>query len=150
MQGSELTGLPSIDKPWLKYYKPDAEARALDTPNDKSIYRYYMENVFTNPEFPVLKYFNATFSTQQFVDLIPERKIFHHPVFKGAVVVPAAGSECEKRGAFGTGGIKIRQAVKLAVDCLVRGECLGQILLRRQVLHDLNSSFSLLSRVRPS
>ena len=70
MQGSELTGLPSIDKPWLKYYKPDAEARALDTPNDKSIYRYYMENVFTNPEFPVLKYFNATFSTQQFVDLI--------------------------------------------------------------------------------
>ena len=85
------------------------------------------------------------------VDLIPERKIFHHPGFIGALVVPASlWCESEERGSSRAGGIEVRQAVNLPVDCLVRGECLGQILLRRQVLHDLNSSFSLLSRVRPS
>lgn len=67
---NELTGYPSIDKPWLKYYKEGVFEKALNTPKDKSFYRFYMENVFTKPDFPILKYFNTTISTKEFVDLI--------------------------------------------------------------------------------
>lgn len=64
------TGYPSIDKPWLKYYKPHVYDKALNTPIDRTIYRFYLENVFTDPAFPILKYFNATFSTNQFLEMI--------------------------------------------------------------------------------
>ena len=43
----KLTGYPSIDKPWLKYYKTGVNDKALSTPKDKTFYRYYIENVFT-------------------------------------------------------------------------------------------------------
>ena len=66
----KLTGYPSIDKPWLKYYKPDVYEKALNTPVDKSFYRFYVENIFTDPDFPILKYFNATFTTKQFLEMI--------------------------------------------------------------------------------
>ena len=69
-QRSNLTGLPSQDKPWLKYYKPDVNQKALNTPKDVSFYRFYKEHVFINPDFPILKYFNNTLTTKQFVDLI--------------------------------------------------------------------------------
>ncbi|MBR4428067.1 MAG: AMP-binding protein, partial [Clostridia bacterium] len=65
-----LTGYPSIDKPWLKYYKPDVEERALSTPMDKTFYRFYKENVFTDPDFPILEYFNASFTTKKFLAMI--------------------------------------------------------------------------------
>lgn len=70
MQEKKLTGYPSIDKPWLKYYKEGTEERALNTPKDMSFYRFYKENVFVNPDFPVLKYFNAVFSAKQFLETI--------------------------------------------------------------------------------
>ena len=66
----KLTGYPSIDKPWLKYYKAGVNDKALATPTDKTLYRYYIENVFTDPDFPILKYFNASFTTRQFLDSI--------------------------------------------------------------------------------
>lgn len=66
----KLTGYPSIDKPWLKYYKQNVFEKAMNTPKDKTIYRFYMENVFTMPDHPILKYFNATFTTKDFVELI--------------------------------------------------------------------------------
>lgn len=69
-QRSNLTGLPSQDKPWLKYYKPDVYQKALNTPKDVSFYRFYKEHVFINPDFPILKYFNNTLTTKQLVDLI--------------------------------------------------------------------------------
>ena len=70
MQEKELTGYASIDKPWLKYYKMDAYEKALNTPRNKSIFTFYKENVFVNPEFPVIKYFNAVFTTKQFLEMI--------------------------------------------------------------------------------
>lgn len=66
----KLTGYPSIDKPWLKYYKKEAEKKALNTPKNLSVYHYYLENVFTDPDYPVLKYFNATFTVTQFLEMI--------------------------------------------------------------------------------
>ena len=67
---NKITGFPSVDKPWLRYYKTDAEEKALNTPKDISIYRYYMDNVFTDSDYPVLKYFNRTLTAKQFTDLI--------------------------------------------------------------------------------
>lgn len=69
-QTDRQTGYPSVDKPWLKYYKPDVFEKALKIPKDKSFYRFYMENVFTKPDFPILKYFNATLTTKEFTALI--------------------------------------------------------------------------------
>lgn len=34
-ENKPLTGYPSIDKPWLKYYKPGAEEAALNIPAGK-------------------------------------------------------------------------------------------------------------------
>lgn len=69
-QAREFTGYPSVDKPWLNYYKPDAEKLALNTPKDINFYRFYMEHVFTKPSFPILKYFNAVFTTEEFISMI--------------------------------------------------------------------------------
>jgi len=66
----EQTGFPSIDMPWKKHYKKGIIEKALNTPNNKSIYRFYMEYVFTKPDFPVIKYFNTVFTSKQFVELI--------------------------------------------------------------------------------
>jgi len=33
-----LTGFPSIDKPWLKYYKENAEEEANNIPMDKTVW----------------------------------------------------------------------------------------------------------------
>ena len=70
MPEQKKTGYPSIDRPWLKYYRQGEHEKALLTPKDKSVYRFYMENVFTDPAFPILKYFNATLTTESFVKLI--------------------------------------------------------------------------------
>lgn len=69
-ENKPLTGYPSIDKPWLKYYKPDANEKALNTPKNQSIYRFYKEKVFTKPDYPILKYFNATITTKRFLEMI--------------------------------------------------------------------------------
>ena len=34
----ELTGYPSIAKPWLKYYKAVAEERANNVPTEKTVW----------------------------------------------------------------------------------------------------------------
>lgn len=67
---TELTGYPSVDRPWLKYYEDGVFEKALNTPKDQSIYRFYVENVFTKPDFPLIKYFNTTLTTKQFLSLI--------------------------------------------------------------------------------
>lgn len=41
MEGRELTGYPSIDRPWLKYYS----AEAINTPLPEcTIYEYLVDN----------------------------------------------------------------------------------------------------------
>lgn len=54
----------------MKYYKKQAIEKAHDTPKDTSIYRFYIDNVFIKPDFPILKYFNSTLTTKEFVELI--------------------------------------------------------------------------------
>lgn len=66
----EMTGYPSKDMPWLKYYRPGVYEKTLSTYIDKTVYRFYMENVFIEPTFPLFKYFNTTLTTKQFIELI--------------------------------------------------------------------------------
>ena len=35
---NNISGYPSIDKPWLKYYEDDAEYRANNIPLDKTVW----------------------------------------------------------------------------------------------------------------
>ncbi len=52
-----MTGYPSIDKPWLKYYKPEDIAQPLPA---CSIYQYVLENNRSHEEDIALEYFGAT------------------------------------------------------------------------------------------
>ncbi len=38
MSNENLTGYPSIDKPWLKYYKSGAEDMAKNIPLNKTVW----------------------------------------------------------------------------------------------------------------
>lgn len=44
----ELTGYPSIDKPWLKYYKEGAEERANNIPAKRKKSVYYSVDLCYN------------------------------------------------------------------------------------------------------
>ena len=95
------TGYPSIDKPWLKYYKEGAEERALCTPKDKSFYSFYKENVFTKPDFPVIKYFNAVITAKQFLEMIELwAKSFRAVGVSEDEMVPIYGTWCPEIAAI--------------------------------------------------
>ena len=65
----ELTGYPSIDKPWLKHYKVGAEDLANDIPLDKTVWDVIEEKLIEYYDFPALEYFGREFSKQEFIDL---------------------------------------------------------------------------------
>ena len=64
MEKEKLTGYPSIDKPWLKYYSEEA----INTPLPEcTIYEYIWKCNKDNLEKPALKYFGkGTTYTQMF------------------------------------------------------------------------------------
>ena len=98
---SGKTGFPSIDKPWLKYYKEEAFDKAQKTPKDKSLYRFYMDHIFINPGFPVLKYFNRTLTTKQFIELIEMwARAFSAVGVKEDEMVPVYGTWCPEIAAI--------------------------------------------------
>ena len=55
----KLTGYPSIDKPWLKYYSEEAINTKLP---ECTIFEYIYEKNKTNLEKPALRYFNKVFT----------------------------------------------------------------------------------------
>ena len=63
-----LTGFPSLDKPWLKYYKPGAEERANNIPRDKTVWDVIEEKLIEHYDIPALEYFGKVFSRQEFID----------------------------------------------------------------------------------
>lgn len=62
MEGKKLTGYPSIDKPWLKYYSEEAINSAL--PNC-TIYQYIWNCNKNRLEKPALKYFEKRITYRQ-------------------------------------------------------------------------------------
>lgn len=65
----KLTGYPSIDKPWLKYYQQGAAEKANDIPTDKTVWDVIEEKLIEYYEYPALEYFGRVFSRQKFMDL---------------------------------------------------------------------------------
>ena len=66
----KLTGYPSIDKPWLKYYKPEAEERATNIPEGKTVWDVIEEKLLEYKDIPAIEYFGRTISRLEFIDLV--------------------------------------------------------------------------------
>lgn len=70
MQGKELTGYPSIDKPWLQHYKEGAEKRALDIPKNKTVWDVIEEKLYEHIDIPAIEYFGRVISRPEFIDMV--------------------------------------------------------------------------------
>lgn len=64
-----LTGYPSVDKVWLKYYEPGAEERANNIPLDKTVWDVIEEKILEYYDIPALEYFGNLFSRLDFREL---------------------------------------------------------------------------------
>ncbi len=64
-----LTGYPSIDKVWLKYYKDGAENLANNIPVNKTVWDVIEDKLLEYYDVPALEYFGKIFSRQEFIDL---------------------------------------------------------------------------------
>lgn len=65
---NNISGYPSIDKPWLKYYEDDAEYRANNIPLDKTVWDVIEEKLKQNIDIPAIEYFGRVISRQEFID----------------------------------------------------------------------------------
>lgn len=61
-------GYPSVDKPWLKYYKDGAEDEANRLPANKTVWDVIEESLHEYIDIPALEYFGKTISRQKFID----------------------------------------------------------------------------------
>ena len=68
----ELTGFPSIDKPWLKYYSEEVIQTSLP---QKTLYGYLYENNRNHMESTALNYFGNRITYQKFFEHIKETAI---------------------------------------------------------------------------
>lgn len=64
-----LTGYPTVDKVWLKYYEPGAEERANNIPLDKTVWDVIEEKILEYYDIPALEYFGNLFSRLDFREL---------------------------------------------------------------------------------
>ena len=67
MENREMTGYPSIDKPWLKYYKHRPEE--LVYPH-KTLYQYVYDNNKNFPDDIVFQYFDRKINYQTFFEKV--------------------------------------------------------------------------------
>ena len=64
-----LTGYPSVDMPWLKHFRPDAELYVANSPVDKTVWDIIEQKLYEHYDYPALDYFGKIFSRQEFIDL---------------------------------------------------------------------------------
>ncbi len=64
-----LTGYASVDKVWLKHFRPEAEAYALDAPADITVWDLLEEKLKEHSNVPAINYFGTEISRQEFIDL---------------------------------------------------------------------------------
>ena len=69
-ENKPLTGYPSIDKPWLKYYKPGAEEAALNIPVGKTVWDVIEEKLLQYKDIPAIEYFGRVISRPEFIDMV--------------------------------------------------------------------------------
>ncbi len=70
MESITQTGYPSIDKPWLKYYKPGTEERATNIPAGKTVWDVIEEKLLQYKDIPAIEYFGCKISRPEFIDMV--------------------------------------------------------------------------------
>lgn len=65
-----LTGYPSIDKPWLKYYNSGAEEYASNIPTAKTVWDVIEERLQQYKDIPAIEYFGRKISRSEFIDMV--------------------------------------------------------------------------------
>ena len=66
----KLTGYPSTDKPWLKYYQEGAEERANNIPRDKTVWDVIEEKSKEYIDIPAIEYFGREISRTEFSEMV--------------------------------------------------------------------------------
>ena len=66
----KLTGYPSIDKPWLKYYEPGAEEAATNIPAGKTVWDVIEQKLLQYKDIPAIEYFGRKISRPEFIDMV--------------------------------------------------------------------------------
>ena len=69
MQEQKLTGYPSIDKPWLKYYSEEAINTSVP---ECTIYEYIQKKNSNNLDKPAINYYGARFTYKQLFQFIDD------------------------------------------------------------------------------
>ena len=67
-QTNRRTGYPSLDKPWLKYYKENAEQGAHAIPKSKTVWDVVEERLNRFIAIPAIEYFGRSISRHKFID----------------------------------------------------------------------------------
>lgn len=71
MQNKEMTGYPSIDKPWLKYYAINAPEIAVTYPKNKSLWDIIEDKLIEQGnEVPAIEYFGKKVSRINFIKTV--------------------------------------------------------------------------------
>ena len=81
-----LTGYPSVDMPWLKYYGPDAFNNANSFPKDKTVWDVIEAKLKEYYEVPTLEYFGRKIYSEEFIN----------DVYKWASTFKALGVETDE------------------------------------------------------
>lgn len=63
-------GYPSVDKPWLKYYKPGAEKSATNIPAGKTVWDVIEEKLLQYKDIPAIEYFGRKISRPELIDMV--------------------------------------------------------------------------------
>ena len=66
----QLTGYPSVDKPWLKYYKENAEEEANNIPENKTVWDVIEEKMLQHKDIPAVEYFGRVISRPEFINMV--------------------------------------------------------------------------------
>lgn len=64
----EKTGYPSLDKPWLKYFKEDAEEIATKIPENKTVWDIIEKSLYDYMDVPAIEYFGNSISRKELID----------------------------------------------------------------------------------
>ena len=70
MENKNITGYPSIDKPWLKYYPKGAEESINNIPTEKSIWDVIEEKLIEYRQIPAIEYFGHIISRDEFREMV--------------------------------------------------------------------------------
>ena len=62
------TGYPSVDKPWLKYYRDNAEEDANSIPENKTVWDVIEESFYKHMDIPAIDYFGRRISRKEFIE----------------------------------------------------------------------------------